>query len=57
WAHNMSPDTGNIVTVSIGVVSITPSNETGDELLDRVDQALYHAKKSGRNQIKYWLDT
>ncbi|MBO1110289.1 diguanylate cyclase, partial [Plesiomonas shigelloides] len=57
WVHNMLSYTGNIVTVSIWVVSLTPSNETGDELLDRVDQALYHAKQSGRNQIKYWLDT
>ncbi|MGL4456319.1 MAG: GGDEF domain-containing response regulator [Plesiomonas sp.] len=57
WAHNMSPDTGNIVTVSIGVVSLTPSNETAEIMLNMVDKALYQAKKTGRNQMKYWQDT
>jgi diguanylate cyclase (GGDEF)-like protein len=40
------------VTVSVGVAAI-PDHETPDEqaLLNRADQALYTAKRAGRNQI------
>lgn len=41
------------ITASIGVTSYQ-SEDTLDSLLNRVDQALYHSKKNGRNQITVW---
>jgi|FLOH01.1.fsa_nt_gi diguanylate cyclase (GGDEF)-like protein len=40
----------NHLTVSIGVAQIK-ENETIDELLKRVDDALYEAKEAGRNKV------
>jgi diguanylate cyclase (GGDEF)-like protein len=40
----------HVVTASFGVAQIK-SDETIDDLLVRVDQALYHAKESGRNCV------
>jgi two-component system cell cycle response regulator len=39
------------VTVSIGIASSTDSADTSEELLHRADQALYHAKREGRNRV------
>ncbi len=36
-------------TISAGIATLSPG-ETLDELLSRADEALYHAKKSGRNR-------
>jgi diguanylate cyclase (GGDEF)-like protein len=44
-------DTFN-VTVSQGVTSLLPGDNTLDELLSRADQAMYKAKKAGRNCIR-----
>ncbi len=41
------------VTVSIGVTSMDPTIFT-TTLLDQADQSLYHAKKMGRNMIKFF---
>lgn len=41
---------GMAVTISAGVAALDP-NETPDELLARVDEALYVAKEAGRNQV------
>jgi PleD family two-component response regulator len=38
------------ITVSIGIVEFGPG-ESGDALLHRVDDALYEAKRSGRNRV------
>jgi diguanylate cyclase (GGDEF)-like protein len=38
------------VSVSIGL-AMQQTNEDGEQLLNRADQALYTAKKSGRNQV------
>jgi len=39
------------LTVSAGVASMPQHGASADALLDKVDQALYQAKKSGRNKI------
>lgn len=50
-AHEKSP-AGQILTISIGVATITPSHQ--DELMgfvEKVDKLLYQAKQKGRNCI------
>lgn len=39
------------ITVSLGVTQVKPSDADADELFVRVDEAMYHAKKGGRNRI------
>jgi diguanylate cyclase (GGDEF)-like protein len=39
------------VTASIGVVSCTATEATTDDLLRRADQAMYDAKKSGKDRV------
>ncbi len=39
-------------TVSIGVTSLMPSDNTLDEVLTRADQAMYAAKSAGRNCVQ-----
>lgn len=41
-----------IVTISLGVASLTPGEEDGyTTLIERADQMLYQAKQSGRNRV------
>jgi two-component system cell cycle response regulator len=40
-------------TVSIGVASLDPEDDNAEALLKRADQALYSAKHSGRNKVKF----
>jgi diguanylate cyclase (GGDEF)-like protein len=44
WLHRS-------VTVSVGVAALTSSLETASELTAAADQALYDAKRRGRNQV------
>jgi len=39
------------ITVSIGVAAYTPTDNTPDNILRRADQALYAAKREGRNRV------
>jgi diguanylate cyclase (GGDEF)-like protein/PAS domain S-box-containing protein len=43
---------GDKVTISIGASIYSHSKDNADELLKRVDKALYEAKKNGRNIVK-----
>jgi diguanylate cyclase (GGDEF)-like protein len=53
-------ETAAYLTLSLGLASMVPSPSDGDggmeTLLDRADQALYQAKKSGRDQVRTWPD-
>ncbi len=46
-----SHDDGLNITVSIGVATAIAGQESLDDLIRRADQALYEAKKAGRNQV------
>ena len=41
------------VYVSIGVTALV-DHDTVESLLERADEALYEAKRSGRNQVSFW---
>src|ERR1700743_515934 len=45
-----APNSLNL-TISIGIASLEGLDDTGDALLHRADQALYRAKKTGRNKV------
>jgi diguanylate cyclase (GGDEF)-like protein len=50
---------GNVTlrcTLSIGIASHSRSCEKKETLIDQADQALYHAKRSGRNRICLYGD-
>jgi two-component system cell cycle response regulator len=42
------------VTGSFGVACARPDMETRQELIEAADQALYQAKKNGRNRVEAW---
>jgi diguanylate cyclase (GGDEF)-like protein len=45
------------VTTSIGLATIPGDAKTKEELIERTDQALYHAKHNGRNRSVAWGET
>ena len=48
----ISRDPGKIgITISIGIAASEGADDTADKLLHRADQALYRAKRSGRNRV------
>ncbi|HEU4411607.1 MAG TPA: diguanylate cyclase [Polyangiaceae bacterium] len=53
---HVGPNAALRVTASFGVACTAPSGAepTGEELLARADQALYDAKRSGRNRVIAW---
>ncbi|MCS7209012.1 MAG: GGDEF domain-containing protein, partial [Fimbriimonadales bacterium] len=42
------------VTASFGVASTRPDMETRQELIEAADQALYKAKRNGRDRVEVW---
>lgn len=44
------------VTISLGVTVFPDDGEKISQLVNQADQALYHAKKSGRNRLVDWRD-
>lgn len=44
------------MTVSIGMATLRPEDDTVDEVMSRADQALYKAKERGRNQVCSFSD-
>ncbi|NCC37110.1 MAG: GGDEF domain-containing protein, partial [Chloroflexia bacterium] len=45
------------ITMSFGVATLEPDLTTLGELIWRADQALYHAKCTGRNRVCTWKET
>jgi two-component system cell cycle response regulator len=45
------------VTVSIGIACRQGDDDTPDKLLARADEALYEAKRNGRNRVEVQPDT
>ncbi|MFZ5988857.1 MAG: diguanylate cyclase [Bacillota bacterium] len=45
---------GSTLTISLGLSSYPKHGEWRDELIGKADQALYHAKESGRNRCSVW---
>jgi diguanylate cyclase (GGDEF)-like protein len=39
------------ITTSLGVATLTEDRNTAEKLLHAADEALYHAKDEGRNQV------
>jgi two-component system cell cycle response regulator len=39
------------VTISIGIAALESPNDTAAQLMKRADQALYRAKRNGRNRV------
>lgn len=48
-------DAATPVTMSFGVSLLLPDVRSSAELIDRADQALYHAKRAGRNRVTAWV--
>ena len=52
--HATSP-TSAVVTISLGVSTMKNNDvDSYEELIKRADEALYHAKLCGRNQVQYY---
>lgn len=49
----LNPDLPFSLTISIGLAQYQ-DNDTLEDLTDRADKALYHAKQSGRNKVIPW---
>lgn len=47
-----APDGEVAVTVSVGIAQILPEMSTGEDLINAADDALYRAKKAGRDRIE-----
>ncbi|MCB1431978.1 MAG: PleD family two-component system response regulator [Alphaproteobacteria bacterium] len=50
-AFNASPDCHLTVTTSVGIAELNGFDDRVDDILKRADQALYRAKREGRNRV------
>jgi two-component system cell cycle response regulator len=48
---NAGPDCLLNITASVGISALSGVDEGVDELLKRADQAMYRAKREGRNRV------
>jgi len=54
-AETFSSDNRTLkITTSIGIATLPADAQTKEELIEKTDQALYHAKHNGRNQSVNW---
>jgi diguanylate cyclase (GGDEF)-like protein len=44
------------VTISLGISSLPPVAQSKEEVIEKADQALYFAKKNGRNRAVLWSE-
>jgi len=51
WEHRAT-----VVTVSIGVVMLSPEIDRVEMLITRADQAMYQAKRRGRNRVELYRE-
>jgi diguanylate cyclase (GGDEF)-like protein len=51
--NSMSDIPGCVVTVSVGFATISPAYPNIEFMLNKADEALYTAKQSGRNRVKF----
>lgn len=47
---------GKQLSASIGVVTCPVDGQEYRPLIEKADQAMYHAKESGKNQVAFWQD-
>jgi two-component system cell cycle response regulator len=53
--HHVGTSTTAVsITVSFGIAMVSDGDEVLAQLIDRADQALYMAKRSGRNCVCAW---
>lgn len=48
--------TANVITVSIGIATLYPNEQSAEQLLAAADAALYRAKNTGRNRVCVWQE-
>jgi two-component system, cell cycle response regulator len=56
-AFQLNPTTRLRVTTSVGISAIQGPNDTAETLFKRADQALYAAKRDGRNRVVLGVET
>jgi len=54
--HGGMTATPTRVTLSLGGTSLSAENVGAEQLIACADQALYQAKRNGRNQVRLWTD-